>query len=70
VAGPSRLLGRAVEDGVFEGLRGVLAAGAGGGDIVVQGRVGVEVALRRSHLVEVARGKLVEAHKLMGRHGN
>jgi len=48
---------------VFKCLGGFLAFGAGGGDIVVPGGVGAEVALPRSHLVEAARGELVEAHK-------
>jgi len=44
---------------VFECLGGTLATGAGGGGIAVPGRVGAEVALPRSHLVEAARGELV-----------
>ena len=44
---------------MLEGLRGVPAAGAGGGDIAVPGRVGAEVTPPRSLLVEAARGELV-----------
>ena len=36
---------------MLEGLRSIAAAGAGGGTIVVPGRVGAEVALSRSLLV-------------------
>jgi len=59
VASPGRFLGRAVEDGVLECLRGILASGAGGGGIAVPGGVGAEVAFPRSHLIEAARGELV-----------
>jgi len=59
VAGPGKLLGRVVEDGVLKSLGGTLAPGAGGGGIVVPRRVGAEVALPRSHLVEAAHGELV-----------
>jgi len=51
---------------MLEGLGGLLAAGAGGRGIVVPRGVGAEVALPRSHLVEAARGELVEAHKWVG----
>ena len=59
MAGPSRLLGRAVEDRMLECLGGTLATGAGSGGVTVARRVGAEVALPRSHLVEAARGELV-----------
>jgi len=59
VAGPGRLFGRAVEDGVVEYLKGTLATGAGGGGVAVPSRVGTEVALPRSHLVDAASGELV-----------
>ena len=52
MAGPGRLLGWAAEDGVLEGFGLTLAAGAGRGGVVVPRRVGAEVALSRSHLVE------------------
>jgi len=38
---------------------GILAAGAGGGGVALPGRVGAEVALSRSHLMEAAHGELV-----------
>jgi len=63
VASPARFPGQAVKDGVFECFGGTLAPWAGGGDIAVPGWVGSEVALPRSHLVEAARRKLVEAHE-------
>ena len=63
MAGPARFLRRAVEDGVLECLRGILAFPAGGGGIAVPGGVGAEVAFPRSHLVEAARGELVKAHE-------
>jgi len=66
VAGPARFLGGAEEDGVFECLRGTLAAGARGGRVAVPGRVGAEVAFTRSHLVYAARGELVQAHEWVG----
>jgi len=66
LAGPGRLFGRAVEDGVLKCLRGTLAPGAGGGGVTVPRRVGAEVALTTSHLVEAARGELVLAHKQVG----
>ena len=56
---PGGLFCRTAEDGVLERLRGALAPGAGGGTVVGPGRVGAEVALTRSHLVEAARGKPV-----------
>ena len=59
MAGSSRLLGRAVEDRMLECLRCTQAAGAGCGGVPVPRRVGTEVALPRSHLVEAARGELV-----------
>jgi len=59
VAGPGRLLGGTVEDGVFECLGGTLVTGAGGRGVVVPAGVGAEVAFPRSHLVEAARGALV-----------
>jgi len=64
VAGPTGSLGGAVEDGVFECLRGTLATRACGGDVVaVPGGVGTEVAFTRSHLMYSARGELVQAHE-------
>jgi len=51
---------------MFEGLGGDLAAGAGGGGIVVPRGVGAEVALTRPHLVETTGGKLVYAHERVG----
>jgi len=44
---------------MFERLGSALATGAGGGDVAVPRRVGPEVALPRSHLVEAARGEFV-----------
>jgi len=66
VAGPGRLVGRAVEYGVLECLGGTLADVAGGGGVAVTRRVGAEVALPRSHLVEAARGELAQANKGAG----
>jgi len=51
---------------VLERLGGSQAAGAGSGGIAVPGRVGAEVALPRSHLVEAAHGELILAHEGMG----
>jgi len=51
---------------MLEGLRGLLAAGAGGGDFAVPGGVGAEIALTRPHLVQATRSKFVEAHERMG----
>jgi len=59
VAGAGRLLGRTVEDGVLKCLGGTEAAGAGGGSVAIQRRMGAEVALPRSHLLEAARGEPV-----------
>jgi len=44
---------------VFQCRVGILAPGAGGGDVAVTGGVGAEVALPRSHLMEAPRGELV-----------
>jgi len=51
---------------VLERLGGGQTTGARGGDFAVPGGVGAEVTLPRSHLVEAARGKLVEAHEWVG----
>jgi len=51
---------------VREGLRGLGAAGAGGGAIIVPGWVGAEVALPRPHLVKATRIELGEAHERVG----
>jgi len=51
---------------VLERLGGGQATGAPGGDIVVPGGMGSEVALPRSHLVEAASGEFVEAHERVG----
>jgi len=59
LASPARFLSWAMDDGMLECLGGTLAAGAGGGGIVVPGGVGAEVALPRSHLMEAARRELV-----------
>jgi len=48
---------------MFKGLGGLVAAGTGGRGVVAPGGVCAEVALARSHLVETARGELVEAHE-------
>jgi len=66
VTGSGKLLGGTAEDGVHEGLGGLMAAGAGSRDTVVPGGVCAEVALPRSHLVQPARRELVEAHERMG----
>jgi len=66
VAGPSRLLGRALEDGVLKRLGGLQATGARGGDFAIPGGVGAEVALPRSHLVEATQGEFVKAHERVG----
>ena len=52
---------------MLEGLWGLVAPGAGRRDVdVIPGGMCAEVALARPHLVQVARGELVEAHKPMG----
>jgi len=51
---------------VLECLGGLGAAGAGGGAIIVPGRVGAEVALPRPHLVKASCVELGEAHERMG----
>ena len=51
-----------------EGLRGLVAAGAGGRAVIVPGWVSMEVTLTRSHLVQATRVELGEAHKGIGRH--
>jgi len=51
VAGAGWPLGEATEYGVLEGLRGLLAAGAGGWCVVAPRGVSTEVALARPHLV-------------------
>jgi len=51
---------------VLERLGGGQATGARGRDFAVPGGVGAEVTLPRSHLVKVARSKLVEAHERVG----
>jgi len=51
---------------VRKGLRGLGATRAGGGDIIVPGGVGAEVALSRPHLVEASCVKLGEAHERVG----
>ena len=66
MAGPTRFLGGAEEDGVFECLGGTLATGASGGGVAVSGRVGAEVAFTRSHLVYASCGELVQAHERGG----
>jgi len=66
VAGPGGLLSQATEDSVLERLGGGQTTRARGGDFAVPGGVGAEVALPRSHLVEAARGELVEAHERVG----
>jgi len=48
---------------VFKCLGGILALGAGGGNVAVPGGVGAEITLPRSHLVEATRGELVKAHE-------
>ena len=62
VAVPGWRLGRTVENGVREGLRGFQAAGAGGRGRVVPGGVGAEVAFTRPHLVKAAPVEFGEAH--------
>jgi len=54
---------------VLEALRASAAAGAGGGTVVVPGRVGAEVALTRSHLVSATRVEHGEPHERVGLHG-
>ena len=66
MASPAWFLGRAVQDGVFKCLGGILAPGAGWGDVAVPGGVGTEVAFPRSRLVEATRRELVEAHERVG----
>ena len=66
MAGPGGLLSRTVADRVLERLGGAATTGAGGGDFVVPGRVGAEVALPRSHLEEATRGELVKPHERVG----
>jgi len=66
VAGSGRPFSGAAEYGVREGLRGLVAAGTGGGGVVAPRRVCAEVALARPHLGEATRGELVEAHERMG----
>jgi len=51
---------------VRKGLRGLGATRAGGGAIIVPGRVGAEVALPRPHLVKASCIKLGEAHERVG----
>jgi len=51
---------------VLEGLRGIAAARAGGGAIIVPGRVGAEVALTRPHLVQATHVELGKAHEGVG----
>jgi len=51
---------------MFKSLGGLVTAGAGGRGVVAPGGVCTEVALSRPHLVEAARGELVEAHEWMG----
>ena len=51
---------------MLEGLGGLVALGAGGGAVVVPGRVGAKVALTRPHLVQASRVELGEAHERMG----
>jgi len=48
---------------VFEGLGGLVTAGAGGWAVVVPGRVGAEVAFARPHLVEATCVEFGEAHE-------
>jgi len=66
VTGPGGLLSGTVEDGVLERLGGALTTGAGGGDVIVRGRVTAEVAFPRPHLVEATRGELVQPHEWVG----
>ena len=66
MACPGRLLSRASENNVLERHGGGQATGARGGHFAVPGGVGAEVTLPRSHLVEAARGELVEAHERVG----
>ena len=51
---------------MLERLRGLGAAGAGGGAVVVPGGMCAEVALARPHLVEATRVKLGKAHEGVG----
>jgi len=51
---------------MLKGLGGAQASGAGGGGVVIPRSMGAEVALRRSPLVEAARGKFVQAHEGVG----
>ena len=51
---------------MFKGLGGLVAARTGGRGVVAPGGVCAEVALAGSHLVEAARGELVEAHERVG----
>jgi len=51
---------------VLEGLRGFVAAGAGGGAIIVPGGVCAKVALARPHLVQATRVELGKAHEGVG----
>ena len=51
---------------MLERLRGGQTVGARGGEVAIPGGVGAEVTLPRSHLVEAAHGKLVEAHERVG----
>jgi len=51
---------------MLKGLGGLAAAGTGGRSVIAPGGVCAEVALAGSHLVEAARGELVEAHERVG----
>ena len=66
MAGPGGLLGLTMKDIVLERFGGGQAARAGGGGVAFPRGVAAEVALPSSHLVEAARGELVEAHERVG----
>ena len=51
---------------MFEGLGGLVTAGAGGRAVVISGRVGAEVAFSRPHLVKATCIKFGDAHERMG----
>jgi len=66
LAGCRRLSRGAGEDGMLEGLAGLVASRAGRAAVVVPCRVGTEVALPRSRLVLSSRVELVETQEQVG----